>query len=133
MKYIILAALLAAAPAYADVFDRLLLGGDSVIGYGVDMDKTDAEYRLYYALPGVEANKIKAAYLDRVLSVRAGDESKSDESRLKRAFSYSLRLPDDADEESIAAVYKNGLLTVTVKRDAKKAERKTKEIKIRQE
>ena len=142
------AALFAAAPARATwfnrcrtigcAFDRMFADYGDGLAYssyssGVDFSTSEKEYRIFYALPGVDQKNVKVTYLDVVLTVQAGDAKESgpkDRENYIRAFRYSLRLPDDTDESSIVADHKEGLLTVTVKRDQKKAERAARVIEV---
>lgn len=97
----------------------------------VDMEQTEAGWRVVARLPGVAPEEVAVELDGGELSVRARSEEEvnADQgmpgtgSRL-RSFDYRLTLPPGVDTERIDAVMDHGLLTVTLPRRGA-AERRT--------
>jgi len=92
----------------------------------LDIAETDQAYVLSVDLPGVDGKDIDLSADDDALTIRAerkhAHESGDDSVRFHRVersvgrFERTLSLPVDADTESIAAEFNNGVLEVTVPR-----------------
>ena len=94
----------------------------------VDISGTDKEYLISADLPGIEEKDIELEVHGDTLSIKAHREhEKKDENKdEKRAyyrierhygmFQRVLHLPEDADADSVAANYKNGVLNISVSR-----------------
>ncbi|MDR3161905.1 MAG: Hsp20/alpha crystallin family protein [Spirochaetaceae bacterium] len=132
-------------------FDRYLEAffGDSpqanrTYGYlpAVDIRETDGAYVLEAELPGYEEKDLEIHVDNRTLIIQSKKEEASKEKekeaaspkgryfireRRKSAFTRSFKLPEDADHEAISAGFKNGLLTLEIK---KRAETKKRFIQI---
>jgi len=101
----------------------------------VDVRETDDGYVLEAELPGYDEKSVEVHVDGKVLTI----ESKKDDNKEENKGSYVIRerhcesfrrsftLPDDVDSDSITATFKNGLLTLNIK---KRAESKRKLIKI---
>ncbi|AEJ18413.1 Hsp20/alpha crystallin family protein [Gracilinema caldarium] len=101
----------------------------------VDVRETDEGYVLEAELPGYDEKSVEVHVDGQVLTI----ESKKDESKEEKKGSYliherysesfrrSFTLPDDVDSDSITATFKNGLLTLNIK---KRPESRRKLIKI---
>jgi len=94
----------------------------------IDISATDKEYLISAELPGIEEKDIELEVHGDTLSIKAHREhEKKDENKdEKRAyyrierhygmFQRVLHLPEDADADSVAANYKNGVLNISVSR-----------------
>lgn len=88
----------------------------------LDIQETDKQYKISLEVPGVEEKDIQITLDDDVLVVRGEkrQEQEKDEGGFHRversygSFQRALNLPDDADQDSIKAVFKNGVLTITM-------------------
>jgi len=89
----------------------------------VDFAETDTEMRVAAELPGLEEKDIHVSLEDGVLTIRGerNVEAKSEDAKEVRhvetfhgRYQRSLRLPSEVDPESVKAVYRNGILTVTL-------------------
>ena len=102
--------------------------------------ETEAGYELSFELPGVGESDIDVQLHENVLTVSAhraaatdpgADEPRRRWHRLEHGHGESRRsisLPQDAAEEGVEAVYKNGVLSVTV---PKQAQTKPSKIEVR--
>lgn len=90
----------------------------------LDLEATDKEYTISVELPGVEANEVKLELVNDTLRVsgekkQEKEEKEKDFYRMERSygsFQRVLSLPEDADQENIKAVFKNGVMTITLPR-----------------
>ena len=90
----------------------------------LDLGATDKEYTISMELPGVEANEVKLELVKDTLKVsgekrQEKEEKEKDFYRMERSygsFQRVLSLPEDADQENIKAVFKNGVMTITLPR-----------------
>ena len=85
----------------------------------------DGRYVLRVELPGIDPEKdVEITVGDGLLTVRAErSEEKAQKGRSEfryGSFQRTVRLPDEAKEDSIAAAYKDGILTITVDLGEKK-------------
>lgn len=104
----------------------------------LDIASDETEYTLGLEIPGVELSDIKLEVSDGTLTIK-GDKRLEEEERKRNyyriersygAFQRVLTLPDDSDQESIRASFKNGVLTVKIaKRAIAKTDMKQIEIK----
>lgn len=101
----------------------------------VDIFETEDAFRLELEIPAVAPDSVNVALEDGVLTV-SGERplpEQEGEVRYRRerrygAFSRSFRLPETVDDESINAVAKDGVLTLTI---AKRAQATAKRIEVR--
>jgi HSP20 family protein len=106
-----------------------------------DVKETDAGYTLEAELPGFDEKNIQV-HVDNgnltIESVKDESEEKKEENaggylireRRRMSFSRSFRLPENADTEQVNAVFKNGILSLEIK---KRPEAKRQMIKINAE
>ena len=88
----------------------------------LDIQEADKQYKIALELPGVEEKDIQITLDNDVLVVRGEkrQEQEKKESgfhRIERSygsFQRALNLPDDANQDSIKANFKNGVLTITM-------------------
>jgi HSP20 family protein len=106
--------------------------GDAVVR--IDISETPASYLVKAELPGIEEKDVSLTVEDSVLTLSGEKHSETEEEgktfhRVERSygsFRRALQLPLDADEESVTANMKNGVLTVEIAKtkDAPKKEKK---------
>lgn len=102
----------------------------------VDVVENEDEYLLEAELPGLSEEDVDVSVEDTLLTINAKKQPSDEERRYlirERAggeFRRSFVLPKDADRSKIEARFKNGVLTLTVK---KLPEAKPRQIKIKGE
>ena len=87
-----------------------------------NISETETSYELSFELPGVEEKDIQVHMQDQTLMVTAErkDHKETEGKRWHRVehrygqFSRTISLPHDATKQGIEAVYRQGVLTVTV-------------------
>lgn len=127
---------------YARALPRLPLGSQEVLATGdwtprVDISETDTEFSIKAEIPGVEKENVSVSVESRVMTIRGEKKQEKEEKdktlhRVERrygSFTRSFTLPDSADEKGVKAAFKDGVLTVTVKKIAS-AQPKAIEIKV---
>ncbi len=93
----------------------------------VDVKETKESYDMYMDLPGMDENNVNVELDHNVLKISSvREEKKEDKSekdgkylireRRMANFSRSFTLPDDVDASKISAVFKNGILALTLPR-----------------
>jgi len=101
--------------------DRLL---DRSMGWpNVEVSETDQEVKVTAEVPGVEEKDLQVEFANGVLAIKGEKKTETeDESRQvsERYYGrFEQRIPiDDVDEESVTATFKNGVLTVTLRKTA---------------
>lgn len=100
----------------------------------VDVRETQDAYRLDIELPALAPQDVEVSFREGVLTI-AGERKRPDgadetvhrsERRFGR-FARNFRLPEDADDESIAAAAHDGVLEVTV---PKREKSRTRQIEV---
>lgn len=87
-----------------------------------NISETETSYELSFELPGVEEKDIQVHMQDQTLTVTAErkDQRETEGKRWHRVeqrygqFSRTISLPHDASNKGIEAVYRKGVLNVTV-------------------
>ena len=74
----------------------------------IDVIRTDAGFDVEIPVPGFRTDQIEIVVKENILTVTG----KSD----RRAFTRSLKLPEDVDTQTIEASVENGLLSLSLKR-----------------
>ncbi len=104
---------------FRDFDDSRLLAGRS--GWpSMDVEETDKEYRVTAELPGMDERDVEVLLHDDLLTVRGekrletenGNRTYSE--RFYGRFERQIALDRDIDESAVNAIFKNGVLTVTV-------------------
>jgi HSP20 family protein len=103
----------------------------------VDISETDAGYLIKAEIPEVKKEDVKVNIQDGMLTISGERHQEKEEKnqkfhRIERAygsFSRSFRMPDDADENTVNAEFKDGMLNVTLPK-SKKAESKSVSVSI---
>lgn len=88
----------------------------------LDFSENADAFSIKLEIPGLEPKDVQVLLQDNVLTVKGEkkEESKQKDERYYRlervhgAFSRSLRLPSPVDATKVNALFKNGLLTITV-------------------
>ena len=107
--------------------------GGSLAGVraALDMSETDEAITLKVDLPGMERDKLSIDLEDNTLRItgqkEATDEKKDDKGRVVHrersfgSFSRSVALPRGVSESDISAEYKDGVLTIEIKKPSPSA------------
>lgn len=93
----------------------------------VDISETDTAYLIKGEIPGVKKEDVKVTIQDGMLTIR-GERKQEKEEKSKKfhrvecsygSFMRSFQVPDDADENSVKAEFKDGMLNITLPKSAK--------------
>jgi HSP20 family protein len=92
-----------------------------------DISETETEYVIKAEIPGVNKEDVKVTIENGLLTIQGERKMEKEEKgkkfhRVERSygsFVRNFRMPDDADENSIKAEFKDGMLTVTLGKSAK--------------
>jgi HSP20 family protein len=103
----------------------------------VDVTEDEKEYLISADAPGVKREDLKVTVQEGVLTISGERKSEKEEKGKKfhkversyGSFSRSFTLPEDAEEDKLAAEFKEGVLTVHLPKTAQ-AKTKSKKIKI---
>lgn len=125
--------ILGRTPVPAEPIQELLATADW--SPSTDVSETDAAYLIKAEIPGVNKADVKVFIQDGMLTMQGERKIEKEEQgkkfhRIERSygrFVRSFRLPDDADEASVKAEFKDGMLNVTL---AKSVKAKTKAIDV---
>jgi len=93
----------------------------------VDISETDTAYLVKAEIPGVKKEDVKVTIQDGMLTIQGERKQEKEEKgkkfhRIERSygsFVRSFRVPDDADENSVKAEFKDGMLNVTLTKSDK--------------
>lgn len=97
-------------------------GWGAILRPALDIQETDRQYRISLEIPGVDEKDIQVTLDDDVLVIRGEKRQEKEHGegqlhwveRSYGSFQRSLNLPDDADQDSIKASFKGGVLTLTI-------------------
>ncbi|MCB2183039.1 MAG: Hsp20/alpha crystallin family protein [Desulfobulbaceae bacterium] len=89
----------------------------------LDIGANDKEYVISVEVPGVDQQDVKLEVVNNTLMITGEKKQEREEKergyyRMERSygsFQRVLSLPDDADQDSIKATFKNGVLHVSIK------------------
>ena len=95
----------------------------------LEVKETEKAYKVTAELPGMDGDDVEVTFEDGILRIAGEKEEEKEENeggyrlseRSYGAFERQIELPGAADEAKIKAAFKNGVLTVTVPKDAKAA------------
>jgi HSP20 family protein len=116
-------------------FDDSRLWGGRGAWPSVEVEETENEYRVSAELPGLEERDVEVLLQDGLLTVRGEKKletearNRSYSERFYGRFERQITLDRDVDDGAVNATFKNGVLTVTVPKNARAVER-TKRIPI---
>jgi HSP20 family protein len=127
------------------MFDNLFRGEvpesadlPSIWNPSVDIAERESEYVVRVELPGVSKDDVRITLEDTLLTIR-GEKKQEKESkeanyhRMERSygsFQRSFTLPASVKADTIEAIYRDGILTVTLPK-ADEAKRKQIEVKVK--
>ncbi|MDZ7689828.1 MAG: Hsp20/alpha crystallin family protein [Balneolaceae bacterium] len=98
---------------------------------GIEISETENEFQVTAELPGMSKENIDVS-LDNGRLTISGERKFEDKQEGKTyhrvetrygSFNRSFQLPDNVDEESINATYKDGLLHITIEKDTEKVKK----------
>ena len=103
----------------------------------IDMSETEKAYKITAELPGMDPENVDVTFDDGLLRIAGEKREQRDEDeqgyrfseRNYGAFERLVQLPSAAQVQKIKAKFRNGVLTVTIPKDAKAAA-KSKRIPI---
>ena len=112
-------------PAHAESGQELLRVADW--WPSADIVETDTAYLIKAEIPGVQKEDVKVTVQDGMLTMQGERKIEKEEKgkkfhRIERSygsFVRSFRVPDDADENSVKAEFKDGMLNVTLAKSEK--------------
>lgn len=90
----------------------------------VDVGETDGEIKVEAELPGVDQNDVEVVIADNLLTIKGEKRSEKDEKKkdyrlVERSyggFSRTIALPFAAEPDKAEAIFKNGVLTITLRK-----------------
>lgn len=93
----------------------------------VDISETDTAYLIKAEIPEVKKQDVKVTLQDGMLTIQGERRQEQEEKnkkyhRIERSygsFVRSFRVPDDADADTVAAQFKDGMLNVTLPKSGK--------------
>lgn len=102
--------------------------------FAVDIAETQKSYEITADLPGFDEKNIEVKIANGCLTIKGEKQEETEEKkkdyylheRTFGSFERSFRLPEGVDDEKLEAVFKKGVLTVTLPKtpEAQKTERK---------
>jgi HSP20 family protein len=104
----------------------------------VNIREDDKNYVLDFAIPGLEKKDMKIDMNEDVLTVSSEVKKESEENKngyKRKEFSYSsfsrsFYIPENVNREKIEAVYKDGVLTVSLPKQEEEKSKVSKTIEI---
>jgi HSP20 family protein len=93
----------------------------------VDISETDTAYLIKGEIPGVKREDVKVTIENGMLTIQGERKQEKEETGKKfsrvecsyGSFMRSFQVPDDADEDSVKAEFKDGMLNITLPKSAK--------------
>lgn len=112
---------------------------DVLLKPSLDIAETDDEYTITVEVPGVDEKDLRLELADDTLTISGEKKLEKEEKeknyyRMERSygsFQRLLSLPEDADQDSIEASFKNGVLTIRLARKAGAKSEEVKQIEIK--
>ena len=127
-----------------DMFDRFFEDGSLRTFSGeekswipaFDISENDKEYAVVAELPGIDEKDLEVTLSDGILSVKGEKKQEKEEKdemyhRVERcygSFQRSFRIPGNVEDDKVDAIYKDGVLKLTI---PKSEEKKAKKIEIK--
>jgi len=105
----------------------------------LDISTTDKAYTISVEVPGVDEKDVKLELAGNNLTIKGEKQQEKEEKnknfyRMERSygsFQRVLSLPEDADQDSIDAKFRNGVLTINLARKQVAEEPEAKQIEIK--
>jgi HSP20 family protein len=120
-----------------DKFFEVMPFSDQEFVPSVDISETDQDIIVQAEIPGINPKDLDISLNGRLLTIKGEKKSEHEEKKenyhkIERkygAFSRTLELPADVDPDKVEAVYKDGVLKITLPKteSGKKIEVKTSE------
>lgn len=103
----------------------------------VDISETDTAYLIKGEIPGVKKEDVKVTIEDDMITLRGERKQEKEDKgekyhRIERcygSFMRSFHLPDDAEESTVKAEFKDGMISVTLPK-SEQAKNKPKQIEV---
>ena len=125
------------------LFNEFFRGFDelaSIYQPRMDVAETDKEIRVSVELPGVTENDVQVDVSENVLTIHGEKRSEQEEQgkhshRVERSygsFCRAIELPTEVNQEKVEAVFKQGVLTVTLTK-SEQAQPRSKHITVKVE
>jgi HSP20 family protein len=104
----------------------------------IDVAETEKAYEITAELPGINEKKVEVKFSDGVLSIK-GDKLEEKEEKKKDyylsersygSFQRAFQVPDSVDTDKIEATFKDGVLKVTMPKNAE-AQKAAKKIEVK--
>jgi HSP20 family protein len=101
----------------------------------VDISETDKVFNFEFAVPGINKTDLSIEIKNGYLTVSGERRINNNDNNFHSIengygkFSRSFQLPDNIDENKISAKHKNGILNISIEKDAKTSMNKTIQIK----
>lgn len=104
----------------------------------VDIAETEKGYEISAELPGIDEKNIEVKFADGVLTIKGEKQEEKEEKkkdyylseRSFGSFQRSFQVPEGVDSEKIEANFKNGVLRVTLPKNAE-AQKSAKKITVK--
>ena len=104
----------------------------------IDVDETDQAYRVSAELPGLSEQDVELNLRDNALTISGEKRSEREEEKGGRRyaersygrFERTIPFPVEVDADRVDAIFRNGVLTVTLPKN-EKAQDKTRRIEVR--
>lgn len=118
---------------FSEFFDNSFKGVSRQQGYPlVDIEENDTSYLFKIELPGVPKENVNIEIDNRVLTISGEKNIKTEENEnncfrketFSGTFSRSFTLPDHVETEQAKAIYKNGVLELSIPKTVEKAKKK---------
>lgn len=114
------------------------LGTSGLLKPRVDIGASENDYTITVEVPGVDENEIRLEVSNNTMIIKGEKKQEKEEKeknyyRIERSygsFQRVLSLPEDANQDEINATFKNGVLTVTMPKNALPG-REAKQIEIK--
>lgn len=104
-----------------------IVAGPSRMQFPVDLYEDKDNTYVRAELPGVTRDDVGVEMVEGFLTITAARKQKEGDSEESVSFSRSISIPDEVQSDKVAAVYQDGVLTVTL---PKREEAKPKKVSI---
>ena len=123
---------------FENFFDRDFLDAGNGFSPQVDLSETEKEIIVKADIPGVEEKDLDISISNNILVIRGEKKSEKEEKkenyyrseRSYGSFQRSIQLPVKVEESKVDAVFKNGVLKITLPKD-KSVEKGKKQISVK--
>lgn len=121
---------------FDDIHAKTLLDEEKSFVPAFDVSESDKEYSVVAELPGIEEKDLEVTLSDGILTIKGEKKQEKEEKgetyhRIERrygSFQRSFRMPEHVEFEKIDAMFKDGVLRLTI---PKSEEHEVKKIEIK--